>query len=151
MMNTIEQIWQYSHYFGDMLATSVRLHECEEDYAATMILFNAMELICKSVRENYNQNFTQDLADLKGKNLLTEEDWLFLDSKESGMREIRNIMTHRNAYQYCLEDDNGIALPFSDSGTWEIVYNSYAPRIVQILGKIVETQLIVDESIEEQI
>jgi len=53
----IDEIWQYSHYYGDMLFTSLRLHENEEDYAAILVLFNAMELICKSVRENYNQNF----------------------------------------------------------------------------------------------
>jgi hypothetical protein len=53
----IDDIWQYSHYYGDMLFTSLRLHDNEEDYAAILVLFNAMELICKSVRENYNQNF----------------------------------------------------------------------------------------------
>lgn len=57
MNKLIDDIWQYSHYYGDMLFTSLRLHDNEEDYAAILVLFNAMELICKSVRENYNQNF----------------------------------------------------------------------------------------------
>jgi len=73
----IDEIWQYSHYYGDMLFTSLRLHENEEDYAAILVLFNAMELICKSVRENYNQNFLQDLSDLKNNNILSEEDYHF--------------------------------------------------------------------------
>lgn len=132
----IDEIWQYSHYYGDMLFTSLRLHENEEDYAAILVLFNAMELICKSVRENYNQNFLQDLSDLKNNNILSEEDYHFLASKESGIRGIRNIMTHRNAYQYCLEGTDGKALPFAEPGTWTIVFESYAPRIIQILYEI---------------
>lgn len=113
----IDEIWQYSHYYGDMLFTALRLHDDEEDYAAILVLFNAMELICKSVRENYNQNFLEDLSDLKNRNILAEENYEFLANKESGIRGIRNIMTHRYAYQYCLEDCDGKALPFAEVGT----------------------------------
>jgi hypothetical protein len=133
----IDEVWQYSHYYGDMLFTSLRLHDNEEDYAAILVLFNAMELICKSVRENYNQNFLEDLYELKRKNMLSEEDYEFLASKESGIRGIRNIMTHRNAYQYCLEDPDVKALSFAEPGTWTIIFESYAPRIVQILYEII--------------
>lgn len=52
MLTQIDDIWKYSRYYGDMIAASVRLHDNEEDYAAMMILFNALELIFKSVREN---------------------------------------------------------------------------------------------------
>jgi hypothetical protein len=133
----IDEIWQYSRYYGDMLFTALRLHDEEEDYAAILVLFNAMELICKSVRENYNQNFLEDLADLKNKNILLAEDYEFLSNKEYGIRGIRNIMTHRNAYQYCLEDSEGKALPLSEVGTWTILFESHAPRIIQILYEII--------------
>lgn len=137
MGELIDKIWQYSRYYGDMLFTSLRLHDNEEDYAAILVLFNVMEVICKSVRENYNQNFLDDLLDLKNKNILSEEDYEFLASKESGIRGIRNIMTHRNAYQYCLEDPDGNALPFAEPGTWTIIFESYAPRIIQSLFEII--------------
>jgi len=124
-------------YYGDMLSTSLRLHDGEEDYAAILVLFNAMELICKSVRENHNQNYLEDLSDLKNKNILSEEYYEFLANKESGIRGIRNIMTHRNAYQYCLEGPEDTALPLSEVGTWTVIFESYAPRIIQILYEII--------------
>lgn len=147
MIELLDKIWQYSRYYGDMLFTSIRLHDNEEDYAAILVLFNVMELICKSVRENYNQNLSDDLLDLKNKNILSEEDYEFLSNKEYGIREIRNIMTHRNAYQYFFEDINGKALPFAEPSTWTIIFESYAPRIIQILYDIIikSNWLIEDE------
>lgn len=124
-----------------MLSTALRLHDGEEDYTAILVLFYAMELICKSVRENYNQNFLEDLSDLKNKNILSEEYYEFLANKESGIRGIRNIMTHRNAYQYCLEDPEGKALPLSEVGTWTMIFESYAPKIIQILYEIINTPI----------
>lgn len=137
MNEMIDEIWQYSHYYGDMLFTALRLHNDEEDYAAILVLFNALELICKSVRENYNQNFVEDLSDLMNRNILSEENYEFLVNKESGIRGIRNLMTHRNAYQYCLEDSNGNALPFAEVETWTIIFESYTPKIIQILYEII--------------
>lgn len=137
MINDIDIIWGYSRCYGDMIATVVKLHEEEEDYAAILILFNAMELVFKSLRENFKQNINQDLEDLKNKEILTEDEYLFFNNKENGIREIRNIMTHRNAYQYCIEDADGVALPFSDFGTWSIIYDLYALRIIDILVRAI--------------
>ena len=138
MIESIDKIWQYSHYYGDMVSTAVRLHQAKEDYAAMMLLFNAMELIFKSVRENFSQNLGQDLSNLKDNDLLSEAEYSFLGSKENGLREIRNIMTHRNAYQYCFDDADGNALPFSEAGTWTVVYNYSAPIIIRILVDIID-------------
>jgi hypothetical protein len=137
MDKMIQRIWQYSNYYGDMLATAFRLHNEGEDYAATLVLFNATELFCKSVRENYNQNFSQDLSHLQKKGLLSEDDYEFLSNNEFGVRGIRNKMMHRDAYQFCLEDFKGIVLPFSDDGTWEIIFDNYGPRIIKILYSII--------------
>ncbi len=141
MYNMIDEIWRYSSYYGDMLSTALRLHDEEEDYAAILVLFNAMELICKSVRENFNQNFLEDLSYLREKNILSEKDYEFLVSKEYGIRGIRNIMTHRNAYQYCLEDFDGKALYFSEVGTWAIIFEKYAPKIIKILYGIINNSM----------
>ena len=139
MDKMIQWIWQYSNYYGDMLATAVRLHDEGESYAATLVLFNATELICKSVRENYNQNFSQDLSHLQKNGLLSEENYEFLSNNEFGVRGIRNKMMHRDAYQYCLEGSDGIALSFADDGTWEIIFDNYGPRIIKILWQVVES------------
>jgi hypothetical protein len=138
MQVMMDEIWRYSRYYGDMLFTAFRLHAEKEDYAAILVLFNVMELICKSVRENYNQNFLEDLSDLKNRNILSEENYEFLANKESGIRGIRNIMTHRDAYQYYFENSEGKALPFAEMGTWGIVFDSFAPRIIQILHEIID-------------
>jgi len=137
MDKMIQRIWQYSNYYGDMLATAVRLHDEGEGYAATLVLFNATELICKSIRENYNQNFSRDLSDLQKNGLLSEDDYEFLSNNEFGVRGIRNKMMHRDAYQFYLEDSEGIVLPYADDGTWEIIFDNYGPRIIKILYSII--------------
>ena len=133
LKDKIEYIWQYSRYDGNMASTAQRLYDNEEGYAALVILFNATELIFKSLRDNYSDNFNKDIAALADKGLLTEAEKDFFDSKEYGIREIRNIMTHREAYQYCLESPNGKALPFVEADTWMILYEQYAPTIIDIL------------------
>lgn len=116
-----------------MVATAERLHENEEDYAAMMILFNALELVFKSVRENFKERIIDDINDLKNQGLLSEQDYIFLNNGESGVRKIRNIMTHRDAYQYVFEDADGYAMSFADDGTWATIYELYAARIIDII------------------
>lgn len=138
MIGPIDNIWQYSHYYGDMVATTIRLHDIGEDYAATTILFNALELIFKSIRGNFNQNMAEDMLELKNKSLITEDEYTFLNDNENGVRKIRNIATHRNADQYCIEDQEGIKYLFAVSETWTFIYNSYAPRIITILETAID-------------
>lgn len=133
LKDKIEYIWQYSRYYGNMISTAQRLYNNEEGYAAVVILFNATELIFKSLRENYSDNFNRDISALVDMGLLTLSEKDFFDSKEYGLREIRNIMTHREAYQYCLESPEGKALPFVEADTWTILYENYAPKIIDIL------------------
>lgn len=131
--NQIEFIWQYSHYYGDMLFTALRLHSKEESYSAMLILFNAVELIFKSIRENYNQNFNQDINALTQAEILTEEEKAFFNNEECGLRYIRNIMTHKEAYQYCIEDSNGIVFPFTEQDTWALLFAQYSEKIISII------------------
>ena len=63
--------------------------------------------------------------------LITPEEEAFLNGQD-GIRKIRNIMTHRNLYEYCFEDD-GIVYSFADSETWDIAYANYAPHIIEIM------------------
>ncbi len=133
LIEKIDYIWLYSRYYGNMVSTAQRLYDSEEGYAAVVILLNATELIFKSLRENFSENFNKDIAALADLGVLTKAEKNLFDSKECGLREIRNIMTHREAYQYCLESPNGKALPFIDAGTWITLYEHYAPAIIDVL------------------
>ena len=70
----IDYIWLYSRYYGNMVSTAQRLYDDEEGYAAVVILLNATELIFKSLRENYSDNFNRDIVALAEVGLLTEKD-----------------------------------------------------------------------------
>lgn len=131
--NQIEFVWLYSHYYGDMLFTALRLHSNEESYSAMLILFNAVELIFKSIRENYNQNFIQDINALTSAGILTEEEKEFFNNEKCGLRNIRNIMMHKEAYQYCIEDSNGTILPFTEQDTWTLLFAQYSEKIINII------------------
>lgn len=137
MSDCIESVWLYSHYYGDMLFTSQRLYSLAEGYAAIIILFNTLELVFKSLRENFKGTFSEDVSDLYKKKLLTEEEQLFLIDDMVGIHKIRNCMTHRNAYQYCFEAPDGKALPFIEADTWMEIYNSVAPMCFIILNNAV--------------
>lgn len=133
----IESVWLYSHYYGDMLFAAQRLHTIGEGYAAVTILFNAMELIFKSLRENFKGTFNQDVSDLCQKNILTENEKNFLIDENAGIHKIRNYMTHRNAYQYCFENPEGKALPFVEADTWIEIYAHIAPICIRIMNNAV--------------
>lgn len=133
----IESVWLYSHYYGDMLFTSQRLFAANEGYAAVTILFNAMELLFKSLRENFKGTFNQDVTDLHQKNIITEDEKFFLIDENVGIHKMRNYMTHRNAYQYCFESLEGKALPFVEADTWIEIYASIAPVCIRIMNNAV--------------
>jgi hypothetical protein len=139
----IDRIWEYSHYYGDMLFSAKRLYDSEEPYAAVMILFNATELLLKSVRENYSKTFSEDIALLGKQGILTEEEQNYLND-EMGIKKIRNIMTHRNAYQYCLESLDGKAFMFSDTETWSIIFALHFDNIVEILYNAVNKSALLE-------
>lgn len=134
LKNCIESVWLYSHYYGDMLFTAQRLYATNEGYAAITILFNAMELLFKSLRENFKGTFNQDVLDLHQKNYLTEEEKIFLIDENVGIHKIRNYMTHRNAYQYCFESPEGKSLPFIEADTWMQIYEYIAPICIKIMN-----------------
>lgn len=133
----IESVWLYSHYYGDMLFTAQRLFSSNEGYAAVTILFNAMELLFKSLRDNFKGTFNQDVTDLYQKSILTEEEKFFLIDENVGIHKTRNYMTHRNAYQYCFESPEGKALPFVEADTWIEIYEYMAPICIRIMKNAV--------------
>ena len=137
MKDCIENVWLYSHYYGDMLLAAQRLYTTNEGYAAVTILFNAMELLFKSLRENFKGTFNQDVTVLYQKNFLTEDEKFFLIDENAGIHKMRNYMTHRNAYQYCFEGPEGKALPFVEADTWIELYAYIAPTCIRIMNNAV--------------
>lgn len=131
MTHYIDCIWLYSAFYGEQLRISLQLHEEGNSYAAFLLLFNVLELLCKSLKESDDGNVVSDIKWMLDNALITPEEEAFLNSQE-GIRKIRNIMTHRNLYEYYFEND-GIVYSFADSETWDIAYANYAPQIIEIM------------------
>ena len=134
----MDDIFLYSHYYGNMLYLSKHLYDNEEGYAAVVILFNSIELIFKSVRENYGENFHDDIDVMKERNLLSESEYKFLTVNKNSARKIRNLMMHKDASQYFFEDKSGVLWPFTESETWMKTYENFAPQVIAILGRLVK-------------
>ena len=100
----IERIWEYSRFYGELLNSANRLNRNGDGYAAFLLLFNVLELICKSLRESDKDNIFGDIIWLADNGLFTQEEKEFL-SGENGIRKIRNIMTHRNPYSFFYVDE----------------------------------------------
>lgn len=139
--NHIDHIWLYSKYYGDMVASSFHLNELGESYGAIVILFNAMELIFKSIRENDKHNINDDIEWLKDNDYISSDEAAFLNDKENGVRKLRNLMTHKDLYEYCLEIDDK-AYPFATKETWEYVFGMTAPQIVIIMDNAISKKMI---------
>lgn len=134
----IEYLWQFSRYGADMLNTACRLYDKDEWYAAVAILFNAIELLLKAFREEYKKNFVQDIESLKTTGLITEEEESFFNNEKNGLRRIRNVMIHKDAYEYFLEIPDGTFYPFVETDTWGNIFELFAPRSIEILSSILK-------------
>lgn len=89
-------------------------------------------MICKSIRQTDDEKITQNITWLFEQGFITEDEKEYLNG-ENGIRKIRNFITHRDVYEYCFEDENGIAYSFADTETWDMAYDFYAPRTIEIL------------------
>jgi len=138
MLPDSEVIWMYSNFFGEMVQMAERLHSENEGYAAILVLFNLIEAVCKSLRQNSNNGVASDIQWLFENEYITEDDYVFLNG-ENGVRKIRNLIVHKDIYEYCFEDiQNNIAYPFADMETWNMIYRSYSPRIIRILSVAIQ-------------
>ena len=130
-----DKIWLYSKYYGDMVATAIRLKDEGESYASLLVLFNSIELIFKSVRGSDSHKFVDDVEWLYNKQLLSKDEYDFINS-ENGIRLLRNKMNHKDFYEYCAEIDD-IAYPFADRETWRVLCE-------RILHKLRDIQIIIN-------
>lgn len=94
-MNVYDNIWMYSKFYADMVATANRLFENDEPYASLVVLFNATELIFKSIRENDSYTLSNDIEWLHRHGFLSTDEFEFLND-ETGIRTLRNKMVHKD-------------------------------------------------------
>lgn len=144
-----EAIWLNSKNYGELLMTVARLAEAEEYYAAMLILFNAEELIIKAAIDDYSHNLVQDLKALLESEAIGEVEYYFLNNDDCGMRYIRNIISHKEMYDYYLvKICNGQELfcQFSEKDTWEDIYNLYSDIIFNILLHVTPSYIKANQS-----
>lgn len=139
MIEYIDRIWIHFKFYSDLLHTANRLHEEGESYAAFLVLFNVLELICKSVRESDDSNVVSDIKWMAENGLVTATEEEFLNG-QNGIRKIRNIMTHKDPYAYFFNDEKGIVHSFADAGSWDLAYDLYAPATIKILCHAIENK-----------
>jgi hypothetical protein len=132
----LERIWQYSKYYSEMIATSVRLNNIGESYAALLVLFNTMELLFKSIRGTDSTRLVDDIEWLKTNGYISSEEYTFLNDEDGGIRVLRNKMTHKDCYEYCI-DINDKAYPFADKETWDFVFELVFPSLLAIFYNII--------------
>lgn len=135
-MENIDIIWRYSKYYSDMIFAVDRLGKIGEYHSALIVLFNVFELVVKSVREKDEEKLFDDINWLRYNGYINDDEKKFLDDKQSGIRQIRNIMMHRNLYKYAVELD-GIGYSFADAQTWKLLYDNVASRLIGLIVKIV--------------
>ncbi len=132
----IERIMRYSTFYGDLISKANRLSKDGESYVAFLTLFNALELICKSLRETDNGNLSQDIAWLAENGFFSDEEKELL-SGENGLRRIRNTMMHRNPYAHFFEA-NGVLYSFAEKETWDYAYQQLAPNVIKAIVNAIE-------------
>lgn len=139
-MNVYDNIWQYSKFYADMIATANRLLENDEPYASLVVLFNVTELIFKSIRENDSYNLSNDIEWLHRHHFLSNDEFEFLNA-ENGMRTLRNKMAHKDFYQYFIEMD-GILYPFTEKETWGMLCETIIPEILSIINNVISKKWV---------
>lgn len=144
-----EAIWLYSHNYGELLMTVARLADAEEYYAAMLILFNAEELIIKAAIDDYSHNLVQDLKALLESKAIGNMEYYFLNNDDCGMRHIRNVISHKEMYDYYLVeicDGQELFCQFSEKDTWKDIYNLYSDIIFNILLHITPSYIKANQS-----
>ncbi len=135
--NIIDYIWLHSHYYGDLLSACEALHEQNFGYASLDLLFSVLEKIVKMVLEDYDISFCDALSSLKKEKILTEKEFSFLNSGNSSVRKIRNLLVHADHHSIAIEK-NGVVYFLSENETHLMLYADLSDYIFYIIYKIVK-------------
>lgn len=146
-MNVYDNIWIYSKFYADMVATANRLFENDEPYASLVVLFNATELIFKSIRENDSYTLSNDIEWLHRHDFLSTDEFEFLND-ETGIRTLRNKMVHKDFYRYFIEID-GILYPFTEKETWNMLCEMIIPETLSIINNVISKKMDIASMGEE--
>lgn len=133
-IEAINYIYQYSRYYGNVL------YECEELYKEKrgIILintfFNMVENIIKSVNEEYNDNFFNNINKLN--KVVSNQEISFLHE----IRGYRNDYAHDDLNLHFLEID-GIAYNYAEDDTAILLYKILSNKTYNILVKIIKNKI----------
>lgn len=143
----IDYIWQYSRYYGNQLAF---LEYVEENGSASLIyLFNLLENVLKTHIDDYGETFQNVVKKSYESGLLTKVEHDFLNNKKSGVRILRNILSHANLSKFNIKFSNEKVLyPLTENDNCQQLYQKISDIIFNIMLKVAALELIVDISVD---
>jgi hypothetical protein len=100
--------------------------------AALACLFILTEQAVKFALEETEGNFRKCLENAKDKNLISEEEFLLMDS----LRETRNKLFHEYHHALLWEEE-GISYPCSENESRKKIYDTFSERCFEIALRLV--------------
>ena len=150
----LDYLWVYSHFY------SIRLHECEElyrknhGYAAVFMLFSCLEIISKSVANDYDSSSFAIYQKLHNQGIFSEAEYNFLNTDEFSLRKIRNLFAHANiAAINLVVDEQGeeVLWPLTEDDTALLLYKLISGLVFNLILKIVSSTFFEEVSVKFQI
>jgi len=149
----IDNIWQYSRYYGNLLISCEEIIKVENfsGHASLIYLFNILENIAKSQIKKFDGiDYISVINELKEKNYISKIEYDFLNNKNYGIRKIRNLLAHSNLSKYniiFLFEDNKLLFPLTEDTTCAKFYECFSDILFNLMLKIISNNFITQISI----
>ena len=149
----IDNIWQYSRYYGNLLISCEEIIKVENfsGHASLIYLFNILENIAKSQIKKFDGiDYISVINELKEKNYISKIEYDFLNNKNYGIRKIRNLLAHSNLSKYniiFLFEDNKLLFPLTKDTTCAKFYECFSDILFNLMLKIISNNFITQISI----
>lgn len=135
----IDHFWTYSKSY------SYRLYGCQELFnlgygdAALSLLLMLFESVSKSVIKDFDSSAYQVYERLRIENLVTEDEYQFINIRNFSLRKLRNLLAHANLGATCLvvdESGDSEILPFTENETFLFIYSKISHIVFNLIFKI---------------
>ncbi len=147
----IDFVWQYSRYYGNLLAYCEQIVETDNGHASLIYIFNLLENIFKANLNDYNSNFQTIIKKTKNKNFINETEYKFLDNKMIGIRRIRNLLAHANLAKFnivFLDDNKNLLFPLTENETCQKLYSLFSDVLYNLILKVICPNFIIPINID---
>lgn len=136
-----DYVWQSSKFDGGLLFSVLALVQRGEHFCAVFLLLAMLEKICSRVVDDFDLNFKQVLKKLFEKGIISEQLHQYLngDKQYTSVRDIRNIMTHKDLYSYVIVKNNGeqkVFYSLSEDDSWKEFYDGNAMVLFNIIYEL---------------